>query len=96
MGSVFELNCKYVDRSPQVGWFGLKKLDSGTDLDSGTELDSEINWKKNLRVENSKVQIDYLVNINLIGKRVKKTSDRDIYRPDYIKIITERYKVYEG
>jgi hypothetical protein len=40
MGSVLELDCKYVGRNPQVGWSGLEKLDSGTKLDSGIELDS--------------------------------------------------------
>jgi hypothetical protein len=47
-------------------------------------------------VENSTVQVDYLVDMNLVGKRVKKASDRDMYRPDHVKIIAERYKVYEG
>jgi hypothetical protein len=42
MGSVFELDCGHVGRSPQVGWSGLEELNSGTELDSGTELNSGI------------------------------------------------------
>jgi hypothetical protein len=35
IGSVFELDCKYVGKSLQIDWSGLKELDSGTELDSG-------------------------------------------------------------
>jgi hypothetical protein len=42
------------------------------------------------------MQVDYFIDVNLIGKRVKKASDRDMYRPDYVKVIAKRYKVYEG
>jgi hypothetical protein len=42
------------------------------------------------------VQVDYLVDINLVGKQVKGASDRDMYQPNYIKIIAKRYKIYEG
>ena len=48
MRFIFELDYKHVDRSPQIGWSGLKKLDSGIKLNSGTK------WKKDLRIENSK------------------------------------------
>jgi hypothetical protein len=45
-------------------------------------------------MEDSKVQVNYLIDMNLVGKRVKKASDRDIYRPDHNKI-AERCKIYE-
>ena len=41
------------------------------------------------------MQVDYLIDVNLIEKRVKKASDKDIYRPDHDKV-AERYKAYEG
>jgi hypothetical protein len=41
------------------------------------------------------MQIDYLVDVNLIGKRIKKASDKDIYRLNHNKVVTKRYKVYE-
>jgi hypothetical protein len=47
-------------------------------------------------MKNLKVQVDYFIDINLVGKRVKKTSDKDIYRPDYVKIVAKRCKIYEG
>jgi hypothetical protein len=47
-------------------------------------------------VENSKVQVDYLIDMNLVGKRVKRASDRDIYWLNHVKVIAERCRVYEG
>jgi hypothetical protein len=41
------------------------------------------------------MQIDYFIDVNLVGKRVKKASDKDIYRPNYVKVVAERYKIYE-
>jgi hypothetical protein len=32
--------------------------------------------------------------VNLVGKRVKKASDKNIYRLDHDKVVAERYKVY--
>jgi hypothetical protein len=43
IGFIFELDCGYVGRSPQVGWSGLEELDSG------------IEYKKDLRMKDSKV-----------------------------------------
>jgi hypothetical protein len=48
MGSVLELDCKHVGRNFQIGWSGLEKLDSGIELDSETE------WKKDLKIKDSK------------------------------------------
>jgi hypothetical protein len=39
--------------------------------------------------------VDYLVDMNLVGKRVKKASGKDIYRPDYNKVVAEKYRAYE-
>jgi hypothetical protein len=41
------------------------------------------------------VQVDYLVDINLVGKRVKKALNKDIYRPDHVKVVAEKYKICE-
>jgi hypothetical protein len=46
-------------------------------------------------MEDSKVLINYFIDLNLIGKRVKKASDRDIYRPDHNKV-AEECRAYEG
>jgi hypothetical protein len=46
-------------------------------------------------VKDSKVQVDYLIDVNLVGKRVKEASNRDMYRPDHNKV-AKRCKAYEG
>jgi hypothetical protein len=39
--------------------------------------------------------MNYFVDLNLVGKWVKKTSNKNIYRPDHDKV-AKKCKAYEG